>query len=273
VDLLPGARWNREVPEFRFSGLPRPALVDALKPGETLRGGRQGDKVSELRSRKSRGPSGVPSPGVPFPAPEKAAPLSLPGGPESSLLTPQGGESEIIVDLGAPGDSGGGRAGPPGQGPLTVEQALGRELGETLNYDIVQEARILLRGGGEGTIRLSLRPETLGNIKIRLEMAENKIKGHIVVESGEALRAFRQELASLEQAFRDSGFSDASMSLAQGDESGGGGEGRREGENSRFDPARAASLYDEGSLEGFLSDSGEAVFYAPPGTKAVNLLV
>jgi hypothetical protein len=103
-------------------------------------------------------------------------------------------------------------------------------------------------------------------------MAENKIKGHIIVESGEALRAFKQELASLEQAFRDSGFSDArlDMSLAQG----GGGEGWRDKENPRFDPLLAASRYDEGSLEGLLSerDGGEGL-YGLSGTKMVNLLI
>jgi hypothetical protein len=246
--------------------------VDTLKPRERLRGGREGEKLQEFRSKKSRLPAGPasPSPEKPGEAPPS---WSVNRSPGDSPAASQGRESEIIVDLGKAGDSGGGKAEFRGQEPLNFEQALAGELGEGLNYDIVREARILLRGGGEGTIRLSLRPETLGNIKIRLEMAENKIKGHIIVESGETLRAFRQELSALEQAFRDSGFSDArlDMSLTQG---GGGGEGWRDGERPRFDPALAASRYDGGAPEGLLSESGAGgAFYAPPGTKVVNLLV
>jgi hypothetical protein len=45
-------------------------------------------------------------------------------------------------------------------------------------------------------------------------MAENKISGHIFVESEEALRAFEQEIHTLEQAFRDSGFEGATLSTA-----------------------------------------------------------
>jgi hypothetical protein len=45
-------------------------------------------------------------------------------------------------------------------------------------------------------------------------MAENKITGHIFVESEEALNAFRREISSLEQAFRDSGFGEAALNLS-----------------------------------------------------------
>jgi hypothetical protein len=275
VDLLSGSRRKAPVQDFPFSGLPRPALVDALNPRDRVREGREGGKLPELRSKKTKASSDPASP-----APEKTGeaplPLSAARGPEGSPSAPRGRESEITVDLGKPAASGGGRAEARGGEPRTFEQALARELGDGLNYDIVREAQILLRGEGEGTIRLSLRPETLGNIKIRLEMAENKIKGHIILESGEAFRAFKQELSALEQAFRDSGFSDASldMSLAQGEGGSGGGEGRRDGESPRFDPGLAASRYDEGSQAGFLSEPGGAGgFYGLSGTKTVNLLI
>ena len=95
----------------------------------------------------------------------------------------------------------------------SFEQLLARELRGDLSADIVRQASIVLRDGGEGTIRLSLKPETLGKVKIHLEMAENRISGHIFVESEEALRAFKQEIQSLEQSFRDSGF-EASLNAA-----------------------------------------------------------
>ena len=96
------------------------------------------------------------------------------------------------------------------------EDMLARELHQNFNNDIVRHASAILKEGSQGIIKLALMPESLGNVKIRLEMAENKITGIIIVESEEALRAFEKEVASLEKAFRDSGFAgaDLEMSLA-----------------------------------------------------------
>jgi flagellar hook-length control protein FliK len=129
----------------------------------------------------------------------------------------------------------------------TFEEVLARELRQHLNSDIVQRAQVILRDRGEGIIRLSLRPESLGHVKIRLELTENKIAGRIIVESGEALRAFEREIGSLEQAFRDSGYESAELSafLAQD----GQGSGTYQGEEKPFySPGlagEAASRYDE----------------------------
>jgi flagellar hook-length control protein FliK len=94
------------------------------------------------------------------------------------------------------------------------EDMLARELHQNFNNDIVRHASVALRDNNEGTIRLALKPESLGNVKIRLEMAENRITGHIIVESEEALRAFEREISSLEQAFRDSGFAGANLEMS-----------------------------------------------------------
>jgi hypothetical protein len=94
-----------------------------------------------------------------------------------------------------------------------LENMLARELHQNFNGDIVRHASMALRDGGEGTIRIALKPESLGNVKIRLEMSENKITGIIFVESEESLNAFRREITSLEQAFRDSGFTNADLNL------------------------------------------------------------
>ena len=95
-----------------------------------------------------------------------------------------------------------------------MENMLARELHQNLNGDIVRHASVALRDGGESVIRLALRPESLGNVKIRLEMTDNKITGVILVESDEAMNAFRKELAALEQAFKESGFADANLELS-----------------------------------------------------------
>lgn len=161
-------------------------------------------------------------------------------------------ETELTVELRS-GDRGSESAATGGEKTASqaFEDILARELHQNLNNDIVRHASVVLKDGGEGTIKLSLKPESLGNVKIRLEMADNKITGHIIVESDEALRAFEREVSSLEQAFRESGFegADLEMSLASGNGSGGAGEQWNEGEASpffseRFAAERASSQYD-----------------------------
>jgi hypothetical protein len=134
----------------------------------------------------------------------------------------------------------------------------------------------MLRDGGEGTIRLSLKPESLGNVKIRLEMTDNKIAGQIIVESDEALRAFEQEIRALEQAFRESGFEGASLEMAvaaDGGQNGAGGQWK-EGEASPFFSERmAASIYDAASYEDLPAEGSSWFTGSSAGQAQVNLLV
>ena len=167
-----------------------------------------------------------------------------------------------------------------------LEDALARELRGNLSADIVRNASLIVRNGGEGTIRLALHPASLGHVKIHLEMTENKIIGRIIVESSEALRAFQKELPVLEKAFKDSGFMEASldMSLAQDEAYSGGDFGQQQdGDFSPLDPALAAAIaasrYDyalehsEAADELSGTTSGEAALLASEKRKTVNLFV
>jgi flagellar hook-length control protein FliK len=168
-----------------------------------------------------------------------------------------------------------------------LEDSLARELRGNLSTDIVKNATLIMRNGDEGTIRLALRPASLGYVKIHLEMTENKIMGRIIVESNEALRAFQKELPVLEKAFKDSGFMEASldMSLAQdtAQNAYGGGEygQQQDGDFSPLDPALAAAIaasrYDyalerAGDADELLG-TAEAVMPLSPKRKTVNLFI
>jgi flagellar hook-length control protein FliK len=153
----------------------------------------------------------------------------------------------------------------------SLEDMLARELHQNFNNDIVRHASIALREGNEGTIKLALRPESLGNVKIRLEMAENKIIGHIVVESEEALRAFEREISSLEKAFRDSGFESAELEMSLASDNGGAEQQWQEMEASRFLSGQyAASRYDA-AVEQLEMPIPLDVYQL--GTRAVNVLI
>jgi hypothetical protein len=209
---------------------------------------RNGKKERERLSLEVRDFRSGPDPGVRVSQESRAA-----GEPAGR------GEAEFTVEL-RPGAGIPEKFSPGGEGPSSqiFTDMLARELNQTLNGDIVRYASIMLRDGGEGTIRLSLKPESLGTVKIRLEMAENKIAGQIIVESDEALRAFEREIRSLEQAFKDSGFEGASLEMALAGEGGQSGADRQwKGEEARpfFSPRLAASNYDA---------AGETAGYAEP---------
>jgi len=132
-----------------------------------------------------------------------------------------------------------------------LQDLLARELRQHFNGDMVRHASIALRDEGASTIRLLLKPETLGNVKISLEMAENKVTGLIVVESEDALRAFKREILSLEQAFKDSGFGSVELNLSLAQE--GRNTEEQNGDREQFLNGQfAASRYDA-------SDSSEPI--------------
>jgi flagellar hook-length control protein FliK len=139
------------------------------------------------------------------------------------------------------------------------QSMLADRLREAWNGDIVQSARIVLRDGDSGTIRLRLKPESLGNVKIELNLSDNNISGRIVVESDEAKNAFERNMNQLADAFKQGGFDSARLDVSVGGGSTGGASGQggqadgsagpffserfRNAVGSSADPATAASAY------------------------------
>ncbi|MCL2832251.1 MAG: flagellar hook-length control protein FliK [Treponema sp.] len=198
VDFFKARNTERQTPQINTD--PKPGLVDILGARET----RENSVNQETRGKKGR---------------EKAVfdirDLRSPDNRQQNItetlnsanIAGSGSEkidADIRVDL-LP-ETAAAKSNPGGEKTGTgrsFEDMLSQKLDDGLNSDIVRQAQVILRDGGEGTIKLSLKPESLGNVKIRLEMTENKITGHIIVESGEALRAFERELPVLEKAFAD----------------------------------------------------------------------
>jgi hypothetical protein len=204
--------------------------------GEARRsGGRRDRPVLEVRDLRTQFGAGTGE--------DRAGP-----GPVKDIRDSAG----LTLDLrSSPGEPGLSPDSP--EGPESFEQLLSRELRGDLSADIVKQAAVVLRDGG-GTIRLSLKPESLGKVKIHLEMAENKISGHIFVETEEALRAFEQEIHTLEQSFKDSGF-EASLNAAL-DYRNGGRRWKEEEARPFFSERFAASVYDAGAASVITETSG-----------------
>ena len=80
--------------------------------------------------------------------------------------------------------------------------------------ELVRTGSIILRDGNVGTINLILHPEELGNVKISLELNDKMVSAQIRVASEEAFQAFKESIASLKQAFADSGFDTGAFDLS-----------------------------------------------------------
>jgi flagellar hook-length control protein FliK len=180
------------------------------------------------------------------------------------------GSKDILVELRE------GRTSPEGQGSHRAEGSgkadsfasrLAERLQDTYNAEIVRQGSLVLRDGGSGTIRLFLQPESLGNVKVRLELADNSIKGSIVVESEEARDAFQADIERLTKDFIDSGFQDAKLEVSVDSGAGGRNGTGADGAPGYLSPRGGMA----GAFEAMDAGSGGFAAALTPGT--VDILV
>jgi flagellar hook-length control protein FliK len=100
------------------------------------------------------------------------------------------------------------------------QSMMAERMRDAWNGEIVQSAHIVLKDGDTGIIRLRLRPESLGNVKIELNLSENNISGRVVVESDAAKNAFERNMNELADAFKQGGFDSARLEVSVGGGSG-----------------------------------------------------
>ena len=136
--------------------------------------------------------------------------------------------------------------------------------------DFAKAGSIVLRGENEGVIKLSLRPESLGNVKINLQLSDNVVTGKIAVASKEAFEAFKQNIGALRQAFSDSGFEGAEFTLSYFDSSSGFAQESGGQNDGHFLSHRAYADYVSG--EDSLSDTADAQLFAFDTDKKVNVV-
>ena len=129
---------------------------------------------------------------------------------EGNVVTPTGNPGEVTMNLGAKSSV-----------PATMEGTKGSQFYSMLTTEIqnsaeefVKNGSIILRDGNAGTINLILHTEELGNVKISLELHDKMISAQIKVASEEAYQAFKDSIASLKQAFAESGFDTGSFDLS-----------------------------------------------------------
>ena len=139
----------------------------------------------------------------------------------------------------------GREAGPAAEaargGPASQPSALPRSLQERLVPELVRHAGIILRDGGEGEIRLVLRPENLGSVRIRLQLGESSLEGRIVVDNRDVKELLDANLEQLKTALRQEGYASANIDVTV---SGGRGERRDLGPLPPAASARRAEQFE-----------------------------
>jgi flagellar hook-length control protein FliK len=104
------------------------------------------------------------------------------------------------------------RQDPPA--PAPVVGALER-LREMAGSELTRAAGIVVRDGG-GEIKLLLKPESLGNVRIRMNLVDNAIEGRIIVDNPAVKHVFEGSLSSLMRALTAEGFQTASLQVSVG---------------------------------------------------------
>ena len=113
--------------------------------------------------------------------------------------------------------------------------------------EFVRAGSIVLKDNNMGSINLILHPESLGNVKINLQLTDKIIAGHITVASKEAFNAFQESLGSLQEAFTQNGFDTASFDRSWSGQGSGTGYEGQQNQQSRmpFNKYRADAAYGE----------------------------
>ncbi len=93
-----------------------------------------------------------------------------------------------------------------GQTPL-------ERLREMAGSELVKHAGMILRNGG-GEIRLVLKPESLGSLRLRLNLTETVIEGKIIVDNPAVKHVLEASLDSLTRALSAEGFQTASLQVS-----------------------------------------------------------
>ena len=137
--------------------------------------------------------------------------------------------------------------------------------------DFVKAGNIVLKDNDAGQIKLILNPESLGNVKIDLEISDKTLTGRITVASREAFNAFKESSESLRQAFINSGFENAGFELAMaGSDSFGGNLNGRE-QNDAGKAFAAGKAYTEDTVYADYGADNNAEF-AFSATNSINIV-
>ena len=171
----------------------------------------------------------------------------------------EGGSDNTITvgttELTAEGDGG------KSQAPVIKEAAslLKQQLKDFGNNEIVKQSRFILKDNNVGEIKLILKPESLGQVKINLNLNENSLAGHIVVENNSVKEIFTENMNQLTKALEEQGYDSANLDVSLNDKESADREGQQKQSKQYFSDRLKR-----------IDESGQVVRYGAP-TAGINL--
>jgi flagellar hook-length control protein FliK len=121
---------------------------------------------------------------------------------------------------------------------------------ENGNGEIVKRAGIILKDNSSGEIRMDLKPEKLGKVRVQIHLKDNTLSGRIIVESSAVREVFESNMDALHRAFKESGFDSAELDVQVG--------GGRQQEHQGSQKQRPRTAENIRSLEEHVSLTREA---------------
>ncbi|MAG13912.1 MAG: hypothetical protein CMN78_04890 [Spirochaetales bacterium] len=90
--------------------------------------------------------------------------------------------------------------------PFGMQSPFASETRELIDSQIVRQTGIILKNNNRGEIRLVLKPEHLGRLRVRIQLDDNRLTGRIFVDNATVKDSLDNDLESLYRAFRENGF-------------------------------------------------------------------
>ena len=163
------------------------------------------------------------------------------GSLKASLPAPAAKESGPVFTVQQSGTTGFEPARKTAPASGAAPQSGLERLRETAGAELIRASQLVLRDGG-GEIRLVLKPESLGSVRIRMNLVDNKIEGRIIVDSPAVKQVMDQNIDALSRALTAGGFQTASLEVSVG------GQNADTGRRMQEPPAEARRI---AAAEGF----------------------
>lgn len=136
------------------------------------------------------------------------------------------------------------------QAPVMKEAAgqLKHHLRESGNGDIVKQAKFIFKDNDQGEIKLILKPESLGQVKINLNLKENHIVGQIFVENSSVKDVFLENMGNLSKAMSENGWDSVDLDVSLNDGREGFSQGEKDQGKKPYYSNRIRKFDDNGSV-------------------------
>ncbi len=95
----------------------------------------------------------------------------------------------------------------------SAAESLAKKIDSQAGNEIVRGVKVILKQAESGEIRINLKPDNLGRVRVDIQMDGNRLSGRIFVESAVAREAFQASIEGLQNKLMESGFNSADLEL------------------------------------------------------------